>query len=345
MMRIEPRTVPVAAPAAARGTARGWRLALGAAALVSGGLFLAELLRVVVGSNFHVAVPGLAYRISQPTPEEIEAYCRTLGIRTVLSLRGGTDGTPWYDAQGATCQKLGVDFESLTFSAGRLPHPGELSRLAEALDRAPTPLLIHCRQGADRTGLAAAMVRLLRTDATLAEARTELGLRTGHWRWGSAGAMGRTLDLYESWLAKDGVAHSPERFRRWATSEYAKAVPRQQVTSAERLGEPRVGASLAYRVTYRNDGPAPWRFRSIPRAGTEVGLYVNGLDDGFAAELRFGHFEREVAPGESLEVVVPLPVFRKLGRYRLRFDLIDARHSWFAQMGSEPWEEELVVRE
>ena len=41
-------------------------------------------------------------------------------------------------------------------------------------------------------------------------------------------------------------------------------------------------------------------------------------------------------------LVVPLP---GPGRYRLIADVVEEGHCWFYQMGSEPWEEELVVDE
>jgi hypothetical protein len=60
---------------------------------------------------------------------------------------------------------------------------------------------------------------------------------------------------------------------------------------------------------------------------------------------RAGLFEAEVAPGSSVEVTVPLAGLSRPGRYRLFLDMIDERRCLFFQTGSEPLEEEFVVRE
>ena len=48
------------------------------------------------------------------------------------------------------------------------------------LDQTAYPVLVHCKQGADRTSLVSALALLLYTDGTLADARRHLGLRYAH---------------------------------------------------------------------------------------------------------------------------------------------------------------------
>ena len=177
-----------------------------------------EALGTLAGRNFHTVIPGAVYRCSQPTPRGLEAIVRAHGIRTVINLRGCCDGFDWYTAECRATHDLDVCQEDVTFSAGRLPPPDELRRLVDVLDHTEPPIVIHCRQGVDRTGLTAAVALLLYTDTGLTEARRQLSFRYSHVSLGRTTAMLRFFDLYAEWLA--GRPHSPDLFRRWATTEY-----------------------------------------------------------------------------------------------------------------------------
>src|SRR2546421_649022 len=82
-----------------------------------------------------------------------------------------------------------------------------IARLVEVLDRSERPILIHCHQGADRTGLASVMALLLRPGVPLAETRRQLGLASGHVSIGRTGHVDHFLDLYETWLARTDRPH------------------------------------------------------------------------------------------------------------------------------------------
>jgi protein tyrosine/serine phosphatase len=80
-------------------------------------------------------------------------------------------------------------------SASREPDPALLAHLLTALATAPTPLLIHCKDGADRTGLASALYELTVVHKSPAIADTQLSFRYGHFPWltSHTGAMDRTF--------------------------------------------------------------------------------------------------------------------------------------------------------
>src|SRR5262245_61975743 len=191
----------------------GWsRAALlgGAAALLLAGA--AEAARVWVGDNVHRIRPGLAYRSAQLTPAKLRRVITDHGVRTVVNLRGCANPFDWYLDECRTTHALDVNQEDVCLSASRLPPPAELRRLVEVFDRTEYPVLIHCRRGIDRTGLAAAVFLLLHTDADLPAARRQLGLRYGHVAIGRTANMHAFLDLYEDWLDGWGVSHAPELF-------------------------------------------------------------------------------------------------------------------------------------
>ncbi len=320
--------------------------------ILKGALALALLLaapeaaRVFFGSNFHAVLPGRVYRCAQPTARGLEELVAAHGIRTVVNLRGCCDPFPWYLDECRATERLDICQEDVCLSAGRLPSVPELRRLADVLERGEAPLLLHCRRGADRTGLASAIGLLLLTDTGLTEAGRQLGIRYGHVRLGRPAHLDQFLDLYVAWLRARGREHSRAVFRHWLLHDY-RAGP---CHAAIELLSPRPltvrpGRPAAVRVRARNLGVEPWHFRPTVNAGVHVGFHLWDEQDRQVGMDKAGLFDAVVRPGESIELTLPLPGLARPGRYRLMVDLVDEQQCWFFQTGSEPLEEELEVRE
>ncbi len=164
-------------------------------------------------SNFHGVAAGKVYRSAQPTSEQLQAWIHEHGLRTVLRLRGGTRGNPQYDATRSATDATGIELVQIPMSATRYPTRAELLALVEAFATADYPLLIHCRAGADRTGLASA-VYLLCCDRDLDAARAQLALRYLHTGLIGSHRLDAVLELY----AARADARS---FADWVRDEYA----------------------------------------------------------------------------------------------------------------------------
>lgn len=129
--------------------------------------------------NFHAVIAGEAYRSAQPSASDLARWADRHGIRSVINLRGAQPGAPWYDAELEKAAALGLQHFDFGMSAGRQLSPKEAERLIALLRDAPKPVLIHCKSGADRTGLAAAIYLAQRgDDEDLAEA--QISFRYGH---------------------------------------------------------------------------------------------------------------------------------------------------------------------
>lgn len=314
-----------------------------------------DIYRIYFASNWHALVPGRVYRCAQLSHDEFVKRIRAYGIRTVVNLRGCCPDFDWYLAEARATSEQDIAQEDITFSANRLPPPDELHRLIEVIDRAEYPFIVHCRQGVDRTGLAAAVILLLTTDTPCADARGQLGLRYGHVSFGPTRAMTQFLDLYEHWLAVHGVQHSRDAFRRWAVYEYCPGRCRgslewcdSRLSSVAGLCEPRTaskrratqfhvaaGEPLALRVRARNLSPEVWRL--LPGTGTGVHVRFMVFDEALrVVQLdRAGLFAAEIAPGGTIDLTLAVAPLRP-GHYRLIADLLDGQQSSFSQYGMEP---------
>jgi hypothetical protein len=111
---------------------------------------------------------------------------------------------PQYLRERDLCQTLGLELIDLPMSATKPPDKDTLLRLLEIMRTAERPLLMHCKSGADRTGLAAAIF-VLDNGQGAATARGQLSARFLHFRRGRKAVLDRFLDLYETALAEDDV--------------------------------------------------------------------------------------------------------------------------------------------
>jgi protein tyrosine/serine phosphatase len=138
------------------------------------------LVSIQMTGNFAVVVPGEVYRSNQPTGADIAAYADRYNIRTIVNLRGRHEEAPWYKAEAATTRRLGITLLDFPMLADRRLDAAAADRLIAFLRTAERPLLIHCRSGADRTGLASViyLARIAQVDEETAE--RQLSIRYGH---------------------------------------------------------------------------------------------------------------------------------------------------------------------
>jgi protein tyrosine phosphatase (PTP) superfamily phosphohydrolase (DUF442 family) len=290
----------------------------------------------LLGANFHAVEPGQVYRCAQLDGATLARVIRQNGIRTVVNLRGVCDPWPWYWEEARTTHALDIDQEDVAMSAGRMPSVNELNRLVEILDRAETPLLLHCRRGSDRTGLVSTMVRLLRSDDDLATARKQLGPRYAHLAIGRTAYLDRFFDCYAEWLESHGLSHSPREFRHWLAKEYRPDecwAHLELLQAAPRL--PR-GVTGSIRVRCSNASTKPWQLCAGTTAGVHARYILRDPDQVFLTSARGGLFNATVATGEHVDLTLAIPPLGKPGRYSLFVDMVDEQHGWFYQMGSEP---------
>ncbi|HET6573126.1 MAG TPA: tyrosine-protein phosphatase [Fimbriiglobus sp.] len=334
-----------------RRPARPWRWVGRAAVLALVVGVGAEAVRVVGGTNRHAVIPGRVYRCAQPSEADLREMVRDYHIRTVINLRGLSQVMDWYEAEARTLHDLNVSQEDITFSANRLPAPSELRRLIEVLDHAEYPIVFHCKQGADRTGLTAAVVLLLSPDSSLSAAMRQLWPRYGHFRFGRTAAIDRFFDLYKVWLKSEGIEHTPERFRHWALTVYTPGPARSELTWLDEPPSPYpANKPLALRVRAANRSIRPWEFKPGDYAGIHLSYLVADARVQPVAGGQAGLFRTTVPPGGSIDLTLALPPLAP-GKYVLVAYMTDAtaagvpvRSNSFVQFGDESLMAELDVK-
>lgn len=148
--------------------------------------------------NFHVVVPDQMYRSRQLDKTELIHYLKSYQIKSIVNLRGVNAGSDWYQKERRVAHDLGISHHDYGISANRDVSDEDLKAIMDIVRIAPKPLLIHCKSGADRTGLIAALYQYAEGGRSAEEAAGELSIWYGHLPFlsNSTAAMDRTFWRY-----------------------------------------------------------------------------------------------------------------------------------------------------
>lgn len=183
-------------------------------------LLLGLLVYAHYRDNITTVMPGALYRSAQLSPTRLIALIRQESIRTVINLRGPNPADAWYRSELAVTDHFHVLHYDFAFSAKKTPSYALLSALTEALLTAPHPILLHCRGGADRTGMAVA-VWLILQNKPLAAAERAYSLR---YLVLSHDSVGKQLfPHYAQFLKERGVSSSRAHFLAWLKAQSPQA--------------------------------------------------------------------------------------------------------------------------
>jgi protein tyrosine/serine phosphatase len=178
-------------------------------------LFVDHAILRIFWTNFAPVEPGKLYRSNHPTPGNLAAFTRKLGLKSLINLRGqaknGSDAL-----SRDTASRLNLDFYDIAMESRGAPHKDRILRLAEIYRTMRAPALVHCKSGADRAGLAAGLFILINGGDTR-EAMRQLSLRYGHIKQAKTGI----LDLFFTTYASE--AEGRKNFLDWVREDYDEA--------------------------------------------------------------------------------------------------------------------------
>jgi protein tyrosine/serine phosphatase len=137
-----------------------------------------------------------------------------MGIKTILNLRGANRNSH-YKFEAETCAKLGLELIDIPLSARNAPTKERLLEVIDLLPRLNRPFLMHCKSGADRTGLVAALYLMVVEGRGVEQAKKQLSLRFLHLSFTSTGILDYILWRYQKRQDQNIIL-----FRDWVETEY-----------------------------------------------------------------------------------------------------------------------------
>ncbi len=169
----------------------------------------------LVWTNAATVVPGKVYRANHPAPFRLARLARRVGARSLVNLRGhrrcGSDALS-RDAAA----RLGLTHVDMAFESRGAPHRERILRFAALYRELAFPVLMHCKSGADRAGLASGLAMLFE-GGTATEALRQMSWRHGHFRRSRTGI----LDAFFLRYRTDAEGRLP--FLDWVRDEYDEA--------------------------------------------------------------------------------------------------------------------------
>ena len=139
---------------------------------------------------------------------------RDRGVRHVLSLRGG-ENLAHNERERYLCEKLGLTYINIPMSSCKPPSKDTLIALSKTFEEINQPLLIHCKTGADRTGLAIGIYSLCKQRNDANKAVEHLSIKYLHFGIGNKSILKKFFKFY----SEDN--HKSLKFKDWAKSQYS----------------------------------------------------------------------------------------------------------------------------
>ncbi len=169
------------------------------------------VLRFFYHNDFEIA--DGAYRSNQPSPSKIE-YWFSKGVRTILNLRGESNQGAYFLEKEA-CERLGIELINFQLAASSLKSKEVLLELCKILKAIKTPMLMHCKSGSDRAGLASVIYLIVVRKIHPRIAAQQLSIKYLHLRWYITGVLDYMVSEYVKEFEVNGIA-----FENWLENEY-----------------------------------------------------------------------------------------------------------------------------
>ena len=162
--------------------------------------------------NLHQVTPNF-WRAAQPAPHDISRLAEQ-GLKTIVNLRGGREYGSW-PLEKEAAERHGITIVDFTLRSRGAPDKETMLKARGFFANLETPVLVHCKSGADRAGFMASLYLLLHENRPLDEAIKQLSPRYGHFKFSKTGILDAFFELYRKEALEKGLT-----FEDWIANHY-----------------------------------------------------------------------------------------------------------------------------
>ncbi len=180
--------------------------------------------------NTHELAPGKMWRTFQPSPAALKAW-KARGVKTVVNLRGDNPSGTLFLEEDA-CAKLGLSLVNIRVYSREAPSLDLLTRARKLFAEIEYPAIMHCKSGADRAGVMAALYLFFQEGAPLDQALDQLSFKYGHVKQGKTGVIDFAFDRYLAFARKNNIPLTDkDALIEWAQGDYDPAALKAEFRS------------------------------------------------------------------------------------------------------------------
>lgn len=144
-------------------------------------------------------------RTAQPWPFQFRQWRDRAGIRTVINLRGGFDAS-FFALERRACEKLGLNLVNHTATSRDVPTAVQVLAARDMFNSIEYPALMHCKSGANRTGIMSVLYCHFRLGQPIRQALGQLTARYGHAKAGKTGVLNYIFERYLDEAEPKGIS-------------------------------------------------------------------------------------------------------------------------------------------
>ncbi|QCE35222.1 protein tyrosine phosphatase [Acetobacteraceae bacterium] len=177
-------------------------------------LFKDHAILRIFWKNLSPIIPQKVWRSNHPTPRRFKRLVKQLHLKSIINLRGHRPECGSDRLGREICKNIAIPYENMAFESRNFPQKERILKFYHFWKTLPKPMLIHCKSGADRAGLASALI-LLFEGYTVQEAQKQLHWRFFHFSRSRTGVLDLFLKLYERTGEKKNIS-----FLDWVQKDY-----------------------------------------------------------------------------------------------------------------------------
>jgi len=135
----------------------------------------------------HHDIGGGMFRENQPSPKRIAEWAE-MGIKTNINLRGDSP-KGFYLLEKEACEAHGITMIDFRVYSRDTHTPEKIRAAKELFESIEYPAVMHCKSGADRTGIMGVLYRHFHMGDTIEEAMEQLKFKYLHVKQGKTGML------------------------------------------------------------------------------------------------------------------------------------------------------------